>query len=47
MQQEDVAFLIGTVIRGHYRVEQLLGTRGSDAVYLVRDLQIEEQMYVL
>ncbi len=47
MQQEDVTLSIGTVIHRRYRVEQLLGAKSFDAIYLVRDLQAEEQVYVL
>ncbi len=50
MREVQTTFPIGTVIRDHYCIEDLLGQGSSGAVYLVRDEQVQDapgQLFVI
>lgn len=47
MQATRVSSLIGHVVKGRYRVADLLGQGASGAVYLVRDEQNPQKLFIL
>ena len=47
MQEVRTILQKGTIIQGHYRVEDVLGKGGYGAVYLVRDLRVEGNVFAL
>lgn len=47
MQQVQPTLPIGSIVGERYQIEQLLGKGGFGAVYLVRDLRVEQNVFAL
>ena len=47
MQEVQATLPIGSIVRGRYAIESLLGQGGFGAVYLVKDLRVKSNLYAL